>query len=89
VARNYFLLEIFCLAGLESYIAGWGLTNQTANVWPTKLQVLKVKIIDWNICKSKRPVKFQIWQVCAGVPVRNKAACNVIKKYIIEPITQK
>ncbi len=65
-------------AGMECHITGWGLSNQTANVRPPKLQVLKVKMIDSNTCKRERPLNFKTWHVCAGLPVRFKGSCSVI-----------
>jgi len=62
---------------LESYIAGWGLTKQNPNVRPYNLKVIKVKVIDWNICKRERPIKFQDWHVCAGLPIKYKSSCKV------------
>ena len=72
-----FKLEYF-LAGLEAFVIGWGQTNSTPVMRPDKLQVLKVNVVSWLICKKRRPQSFRFWHLCAGVPIKYKEFCKVI-----------
>jgi len=67
--------------GLDCVIAGWGITNRSLNILPTKLQALHVKIDDPIMCKWRWQGQFvSDFNICAWVPgTLNKGACFVIK----------
>jgi Trypsin len=68
-------------AGLDCIIAGWGLIDATNIIIPDKLQYLQVKTRALDKCKRERRKSFQVFQICAGVEVKNKSACMVIKMF--------
>jgi hypothetical protein len=72
------------LVGLPVVIAGWGMTNKSTRLVSSRLKVLKLDVVDSNICKKKFP-SFQNYQICTGMldRVLNHAACEVIMLFYI------
>jgi len=82
LTKKKHIFIILTLVDLDCIIAGWGFINLTQKINPEKLQFLEVKIFDWNMCKRQRPVLFQNFHICAGVPrALNKATCMVYKEF--------
>ncbi len=71
------IFKFIFLAGMVSFVTGWGFTNQTAKILPNKLQALEVKIVDWKLCNTKRKKKILEWHICAGLPIKFKSTCQV------------
>jgi len=67
---------------LDALIAGWGTTNLTLKLMSTKLKVLKVKTVDWNVC-YKIFSNVQNYHICSAAASMglNQAVCKVCNHF--------
>jgi Trypsin len=83
------LLNAIFSAGLIAVIAGWGRTNVTSKKLSSRLKVLKVEIVESNVCR-RRFRSFKKYHICAaatGMEI-NQAVCHVSNKCRTEDFTQ-
>lgn len=73
--------EATSYAGLEAIVVGWGKRNEESNVFSSKLQKVRLPIIDNKICKNwfkmaNREMAINDKIICAGFKDGGKDACH-------------
>lgn len=65
-------------SNIQSWVIGWGYTNQASLTLASALQNVEILIYDSNVCSGLEPSVPKNWnsQVCAGYLPGGKSACN-------------